>query len=168
MTTAAAPRPDITIRPMIPEHETDYVMATSIDAIVQSHGGRFAARALIAGMVRQLVERSAVEVATSPEVPDVILGFTLWAAPAAIRMGVAGPGRTSADRVLELLYLRKSLAEASAPGAQLEPLQLAQEVLSALLGPGRFIRMRRTLPQGWAWRALHAAGYAPMVMPESV
>jgi hypothetical protein len=157
VTSAAYHRPEITVRPMIPASETDYVMATSIDAIVQSYGGRFAARAHIASMVRQIVERSSVEVATTPEVPDVILGFTLW-------QGAARPR----DRMLEMLYLRKSLAEAPAPGEPLEPLKLAKEVLSALLGPDRFIRMRRTLPQRWAWNTLHAAGYAPMVMPEAI
>lgn len=151
MTAAAQPRPVIVVRPMEPGAELPYVLATSSNALIETHGGKFARKEIFRDLVHEMIRRSDVQVACFEDDADVILGFAAWAP----------------ERVVELLYLRKSLSRMVY--GQHEPLPIASEVTEALLGRAtHFVRMRRTPPQGWAWRAMHACGYVPSIMPEAV
>jgi hypothetical protein len=170
MTAAPAPRPSIVVRPMDRVFEMAYLASTSVDAIVETHGGRFARREVFREIMGDIIERSTVEVAKFDDDPMTIMGFTIWAP----------------DRTLEFLYLRASLSHTKCPPECLGCLQgtrhshlgrrihkaLAVDFAMALLGPPagttRLVRMRRKPPQEWAWNAVKAGGYVPSIVPEGI
>ena len=141
----------IVVRPLDTsiEGEEPYVLATSVDAIVATHGGRSARREMFRELVLATVARSNVEIATFDDDPEVIWGFAAW----------------SPDRVLELFYLRQRLLERTETGYS-KPKELAFDVARALLGETRFVKMRRLPLQHWAFGVVHQCGYNPSIMPE--
>lgn len=166
MSAEPAPRPSIVVRPMDPRTETPYVAATSVDAIVETHGGRFARRDVFRGIMSQLIAGAETNVAIFDDDPVTIMGYAVW----------------SADRTLELLYLRASLSHTKCPpgcpgcsqstfhghvGRRVHK-ALAVDFAHALLGATSFVRMRRKPPQEWAWNAVKAGGYVPSIVPEAI
>ena len=166
MTAAPEPRPAIVVRPMDRAAEIAYISATSVDAIVETHGGRFARREIFRGILGDLIAASDVQVALFDDDPVTILGFALW----------------SPDRLLELLYLRGSLSRTACPpdcpgcarstfhnhlGRRVHR-ELAVDVVAALLGPTKLVTMRRKPSQEWAWSAVRAGGYIPSITPGGI
>src|SRR5258707_2543768 len=129
------------------EGEEPYVRATSVDAIVATHGGLSARREMFRDLVVSMISRSTVEIATLED-PEVIWGFAAW----------------SPTRVLELFYLKQRLLERDSNGYS-KPKELAYDVTRALLGDNRYVVMRRLPLQTWGFGVVHMAGYQPSVQP---
>jgi hypothetical protein len=144
----------IVVRPLDPriEGEEPYVLATSVDAIVATHGGRSARRDMFRELVVSTVMRSNVEIAHFDDDAEVIWGFAAW----------------SPDRVLELFYLRQRMLERDPGTGYSKPKELAFDVTRAMLGENRVVRMRRLPLQHWVFGVVHQAGYHPSIMPENL
>lgn len=157
MTAAAAPRPALVVRPMDPtpgpDSELNFVLATAGDAMIERFGGRYCRKDVVRHLVRDIVARSHTEVATMEGDPDTLLGYAIW----------------NDERIVELLYLKKSLSEMRM--GRPEPRPIAHDVTVALLGEpttSRLIRMRRTPSQIWVMREIEASGFVPSIVPEAV
>jgi len=133
------------------EGEEPYVLATSVDAIVATHGGRSASREMFRELVVELVSNCNIEIATFDDDPEVIWGFAAW----------------SHHRELELFYLRQRMLERTDTGFS-KPRELAFDVTRALLGEDRAVLMKRLPLQKWAFGVIHQCNYNPVITPDSI
>lgn len=119
-----------------------YFLGTACGMVRVHLGSDFVDRGVIERLVGDVLSRSEKTVATSSDDPE-ILGYIA----------------TAPDRVIEFMYLRRSLEEV--------PIRAAASVVRALLGDRRVVTFRR--PQNRrVIQAVQAAQYGILVVPVAI